>query len=66
VSAQIAEIAKEAHTVVVDERDVRTDDGFAVGELDHFDLNFLGGEPGSDNEKCRSYKEWPQVHELTI
>jgi hypothetical protein len=66
MSALVTEIAEEAHTVVIDERDIRADDWFAVGELDDFDLNFLGREPGSDDEKCRSYDEWPQMHVFTI
>jgi len=65
MSTLVAEISEEARTVVVDEGDIRADDGFAVGELDDFDQNFLGGEPGSDNEECRSYEEWPQVHEFS-
>jgi hypothetical protein len=65
MSTQVAEIAEKARTAVVDERDIRTDDGFAVGELDDFDQNFLGGERAPDNEECHSYKEWPQVHEFS-
>jgi hypothetical protein len=61
----VAEIAKEAHTAVVEERDIRADDWFAIGGLDDFDQNFLGSDPGPDNEECRSYKEWPQVHEFS-
>jgi hypothetical protein len=62
MSTLVAEIAKEAHTVVVDERDIRANDGFAVGQLDDFDQNFLGSKRDPDNEECRSYKDWPQVH----
>jgi hypothetical protein len=62
MSALVAEIAKEAHTVIVDERDIRADDGFAVGELDDFDQNFLCGERNPDNEECRSYEERPEMH----
>jgi hypothetical protein len=62
MSALVAEIAKEAHTVIVDERDIRADDGFAVGELDDFDQNFLCSERNPDDEECRSYEEWPQMH----
>jgi len=62
MSALIAEIAKEAHAMIVDKRDIRADNGFAVGKLDDFDENFLGGDRDSRNEERRSYKEWPQVH----
>jgi hypothetical protein len=48
--------------VIVDERDIRADDGFAVGELDDFDQNFLCSERNPDNEERRSYEEWPQMH----
>ena len=65
VAALVAEIAKAARTMVVDERDIGADDGFAVGQLDDFNENFLGGEPGPDNDKCRSNKEWPQMHEFS-
>jgi hypothetical protein len=58
----VAEVAEEAHTVVIHERDIGADDGFTVGELYDFNQNFLGDEPGSGTEECRSYKEWPQVH----
>jgi hypothetical protein len=52
----VAEIAKETHTVVVDERDIRPNDRLAVGELDDFDQNFLSLKTVGGNEKCRSYK----------
>jgi len=62
VPALVAEVPEEAHAVVVHERDVGADNGFAIGELNDFDQNFLGGEPSSDDE-CRSYDECPQMHE---
>jgi hypothetical protein len=47
--------------MVVDEREIRADDGLAVRELDDLNQNFLGSQTVSGKEKCRSYKEWPQV-----
>jgi hypothetical protein len=62
MSALIAEIAKKAHAVIVDKREIRADNWFAVGKLDDFNQDFLGAERDSGNEDCRSYEEWPQMH----
>ena len=62
MSALIAEIPRQTHPVFVDKRDVRANNGFAIGELDDFNEDVLSGKLAADYNGRGCYEDVAQMH----
>ncbi len=62
MSALIAEIPRQTHPMFVDKRDVRANNGFAIGELDDFNEDVLSGKLAADYDGRGCYEYMAQMH----
>ena len=48
--------------MLVDKRNVRANNGFAIGELDDFNENVLSGKLATNYNGCRCYEDVSEMH----